>query len=162
MKPTKQEQKAYHEAGHAVLAYLMGRRIERIRMQCDDDPQADGDVTYCDPDPRWPESMIRARNVVVSLAGFVVDERRGIPSEERHRRSMGDRADAEASAAVIGNLWNVDPDDVYAGCLKETRELLSRPEHWLAVKTLAAALLEWAEIRGDEAERIIRDALKGD
>ena len=46
--------------------------------------------------------------------------------------------------------------------LNEARAIMADPRHWRAVEALAEALLERKTIPGDEAHRIIAEAMEGD
>jgi len=71
---TMDELNAYHEAGHAVMACLLGARVESMTIDpdWDDGPERYGDVTICWPDGPLTKSGVEHR-VKVALAGPVAE-----------------------------------------------------------------------------------------
>jgi hypothetical protein len=69
------ELSAYHEAGHAVMAWRLGGRVQHVTIEPDDD---DGPERYGDTQVRWRRSKFTAAElaasaVQVSLAGPVAE-----------------------------------------------------------------------------------------
>ncbi len=158
------EATAYHEAGHAVAAYVVGRRVREISIVADGDML--GHVAYWP----WPDSfhpdyetdgktrrMVES-GIITSLAGPVAEALfrgrhnwRGANSDTRQAVDLASYmcGGAEETGAYIGWLfWRA-------------RTILSLPEHWAAVQALAGDLLEQRRIGTQRARQIIKMAIYG-
>jgi Peptidase family M41 len=156
------EQTAYHEAGHAVAAYVVRRGVMKVSIAPDDTSLG---RVHCQ---RWGEkfrpdaevtSRTRARleaGITVCLAGPEAERAflgrrtiRGLESSDLHK------------ACNLASYLSGDPDvdGAYVYWLQLcTRSLLARPDNWAGVVALAAALLESPEISGRRSRQIIHEA----
>lgn len=126
---------AWHEAGHAVLAALLGQPIEWVII---DEASGYGEVEpKTGPFFRLDEPFESRRRFLIAMAGSVAQclavgcECRWMPGSE------GDKQRAEDYADLAG----LRPDD-----LSMVLAILSRPHVWEKVEGLAAALLECDEL----------------
>ena len=152
---------AYHEAGHAVAAYVHHVAIHRAAII----PSADfaGHVSHANPLRGRPiDAMTTPRDrrhmerlVIVALAGDAA-QRRHAPRSVRSWHADQDRRNAadlvsyfvgsEAQqAAYLAYLWAVTDDLVDL--------------HWPAVEAVAAELLERRDLSGKRVRGIIATAL---
>lgn len=154
---------AYHEAGHAVMAYEQRLRIREVSIL----PEATS-AGHVDriaaiigerPDIGRVTDRVRMkveRDVLVALAGATAQRIRN-PRSVRAWHGESDRAVAE------GLLAHISPDFEELVAYLNLLDIRARVqlEHfltWPAVEALAAALLERKVLTGTEARRVIRDA----
>lgn len=128
---------AFHEAAHAVVGYIEGNGVESVTIN------------------------VRSTNVV----GGLYRPRRGVPSA---RCDVAGHEGTELAGLAHVLPRNRDGSDYRAArktgadiptAERDAREMLRR--YWPAVKALAAELAWAGEVQGEDAERIIRDALSG-
>jgi ATP-dependent Zn protease len=162
MADTRQA-RAYHEAGHLVVAYLLGRPFERATIRADPDGAL---VGYChhaalpaafateglrpDPDPEANEMLIQSC-VTTALAG-------GIAEEMGTGTASTWGTDADHHGAVNLAVYEVGEEQLEA-YLAEARNRAAGllKQHWPAVEALASALLQERELDGNRT----RDLLAG-
>lgn len=149
---------AYHEAGHAVVAYWLGRRVEGI----DIDPATLGGGAHVSPSDDW------LREVVTALAGAAASGRFdphgiGAPTE-----APGQTRDVVHARNVLQQAF---PEDEATG-LSDGRfhvwrdvamTMIGRPMLWHAIVSLAEALQRsgW-HLDGPTATAIIEAAIKSE
>jgi hypothetical protein len=161
------ETTAYHEAGHAVAMYLLGRRFSKISILPDED--SEGRVTL--PDSYWepfgPDSIYAGATkdrilteVMIGLAGQVAVYNLTARQDYARMGSVDDLWGADLLARWVCSSHG--ETDAYLDRLRiRTRNLLLRRAHWAAVEALAKALLEQEEMGYRKASEIISDAIKG-
>jgi hypothetical protein len=172
---------AFHEAGHAVVALLLGIQLNDVSI--DHRFPGNGRTGYwrspagpvcCGaPDSAAPSRWARRLNAeqratVFALAGPLAEARLlGLPL-----RSLGSIGDLEAvHQLVIHSLVGqglaphgaVRPgaDAFFERELRRTRSLLSQPKVWLAITVLAHELLCWGRVPGSEAAATVQWAFAG-
>jgi len=162
-RTSRVERTAYHEAGHAVAAYLRHLRFTSISIipyrgtlgRCEFSEAGvilDLDLRAMSRTRRRIETLI-----VVSLGGVISECL--LSGRNNWRGAHADLHDAARYASVM--TGSEDELGAYVRWLWEhTRMLLSAPPCWLAVQRLASALLEDHRIGERRARRIIADALK--
>lgn len=172
---TSSEQKeifAYHEAGHAVAAVLLGESISRVSLCPDVRPGGEivfgtvetrdapgrlndaGKLRYEDLTPQEKEAL--EHNVIVSMAGeilvrkvFAGQELRGFQEDRSH-------------VAEVAEWMFESPDDREQYCASlsnKVGEMFERKEALCAVEVFVKTLLVKTEISGEEAMRIIGEAI---
>ncbi|MFM1871697.1 MAG: ATP-dependent zinc metalloprotease FtsH [Planctomycetota bacterium] len=90
---------AYHEAGHAVVAHLLGGEVAECTIESDDDGMAGGATV------RWygvaPKERTR-RSALVALAGPLAEARwRGEPAPDDDEAWAADRREVDAALAAL-------------------------------------------------------------
>jgi ATP-dependent Zn protease len=158
--------RAYHEAGHLVVAYLLGRPFERASIIADPDGAL---VGYChhaalpaafateglrpDPDPEANEQLIQSC-VTTALAGGIAEE-------------MGTGAastwgtDADRHAAVNLAVYEVGEEQLEAYLAEaRNRAAVLLKQHWSAVEALASALVEQRELDGNRARALLAGTMQ--
>ncbi|MEM9367642.1 MAG: cell division protein FtsH [Planctomycetota bacterium] len=150
---------AYHEAGHAVIAWALGAKITALGLsqasEFDDDEQglprsfgqchiSWGCVSSESPDQKMRELM-------TSLAGPVAEQ-----------IYTGDKLDLAACAmdfATAGNRLQGLPQDrvtrVRNAALTQLRRALNQETYWAAVSALADEILVGDELESEHVESII-------
>jgi hypothetical protein len=133
-RPSRREL-AFHEAGHAVVAALLGLPIEWVTI--DDENGCGQAEPETNPFFRLDEPFESRRRVIVAMAGSAA-QCLGIGREPQWMpASEGDKRLAEDNAERAG----FSPDD-----LSVAITILSRPHVWEKVDRLAAALLEHGQL----------------
>jgi hypothetical protein len=167
--PSLKERTAYHEAGHAVAFFLTGRRIARIRLgeakgagQCDPIPIGKNLYDLLDGDRGMVEN-----HVVVLLAGAVAEVLFVYGLEEGALEGVEYEGEDTQEARVVLSLLYREPSEFTEGTdlacghyWWRAVDLLREPSHWRAIQALARALLKHASIEGEDAHRIIDNALR--
>jgi hypothetical protein len=159
MARMERELAAYHEAGHAVAAYLF--MIETGGLALDDRclwpsrpwEQDDGSIESA-------ESQI-----LLALAGPAAERKlKGTPELSAHSTedsALAQRLSAEMQAALIGNA---DERLIQAHLCyldEKVRCLFDDPGVWTAVEALAKALLTSGSLPGDEVREIVAGVFSG-
>jgi len=162
-KAARLERTAYHEAGHAVAAYLRHLRFTSISIV-----PSGGTLGRCEFSEAGMtiefdvRTMARARRrvetlIVVSLAGVIAEN--VLTGRNNWRGAHADLHDAARYASYV--TGSEDEMGAYVRWLWEhTRMLLKAPPCWLAVRRVAAALLHDHRIGERRARAIIAEALK--
>ena len=151
---------AYHEAGHAVIAVMLGGEVLTVTLEPDDDdrlPERDGDVTI-----RWQHRGLSRRDLVqreilVCLAG---------PAAETIH--LGETVDPQAVAewrydwALANQLAGMLLSDQASRAallhrlLKELTLMLRRADCWQAISETADQLEAHETLDGQEVHQIVR------
>lgn len=172
-----QESIAYHEAGHVVVAYTMGRQICFVTIETKEEMHRGnkvlvrGKARYADwwkqagasPDEITLE--IVQQEVCISLGGLIANQIQDrVRHENKHWADYGatsDRDDIKASwRSAIGKFGEEKCVEASKFLRKRTRKLLMQPGNWAAVEALAHELLPRETLSGEEAKRTIREARK--
>ena len=148
-KPTR-EDVAYHEAGHAVIAYLTGYHIIDGPIHIDGEETEDGHAhtPIAEDDGRIEERRLkgwvideferRKQRSVIAVAGYTAElvhaAIEGLDFNER-RAFMGAHGDVE----TVRQTWG--PQSFYPFS-KALGSEMAQPEVWDMVEALAKALLE--------------------
>jgi hypothetical protein len=166
-KPRKPRQSrlqatAYHEAGHAVAAYLRNRRFTSVSIVAEHETL--GQCVFGNQPgviELDAESYRRTRDrietlIMVALAGVLAECQ--LTGRHNWRGAHADLHDATDYASyVTGDEQELN---AYLRWLWErTRNLLSARPHWAAVKALAAELLASRRIGERRARQLIAGAL---
>ncbi|HEX6987018.1 MAG TPA: hypothetical protein VF170_16690 [Planctomycetaceae bacterium] len=145
---------AYHEAGHAVMALVHGRPVQRVSIK---------------PDERWlgrcefrkgrfgAYKDLLETEILIQLAGLA--------AEARHTGRYGwDEAaeDLDVVRSLLGSRGENDrrADRLERRYLDKAEHILDRPGLWLAVERIAAELLNRTTISGRAARHLVEEAAK--
>lgn len=151
---------AYHEAGHAVAAWRLGRRFGRVTIKPDlltlGQCRILKDPRFTLQDHREPAfwKLVEDR-IVISLAG---------PIAEAKFRGRPNRAAAEGDMQIVEKLlWNRTMDaSQHKRCLAWLKvvagELLDDCWNWAMVEVLAKNLLVRQTLSGREVVALLRGA----
>jgi ATP-dependent Zn protease len=157
---------AYHEAGHAVAALMLGLPLEEVSITMDGEHGLVGG-THCrprlahlDPDTHWgrvsPEDAGQLRAaIMVSCAGPLAEAR--CTGRFTWRCGEGDRETAMEYARYMRH----DPAAFQAyldAIFRQTAELINATRTWPLVEAVAQALLERGRLDGPEARQIVAQA----
>jgi len=162
-RPSRIERTAYHEAGHAVAAYVRHLRFTSISIipyrgtlgRCE---FSETPVVIDLQSRRLGQARRRVETlIIVSLAGVIAECL--LTGRNNWRGAHADLHDAAHYASHV--TGSEDELGAYVRWLWEhTRMLLAAPPCWLAVRELAAALLEDQRIGERRARAIISEAIE--
>ena len=156
---------AYHEAGHAVAAFLLDRPFRRVSIIQDE--EGHGHVLYRKFHKRFdPEYGSNPQKARFQIERAIITLMAGGEAERVHtgrRNNLGSSSDDETArdlATYIVPDWG-DELVAYLKWLRiRTRNLLKSPRNWRAVEELAEALMEKGEMSAAEAKDTIIRGLR--
>jgi hypothetical protein len=156
---TKLERAAYHEAGHAVVSYLVHRRLACVSII----PNPVGHCEYRNLATFKSHALLTSRLraqveklIMVLLAGAITEHlktgrifRKGSDEDikQAHDAAMYLIDDDKEAKSFVDWLW------------EHTGNILSYEPHWAAVEALAQELMERRFIGERLARRIIRSSI---
>ena len=141
MSSMNPEATAYHEAGHAVIALLLGRSIQRLSIlpkleslgRCEF--QKGRGISSSD----WLE-----RDILISLAGLAAEAKHsGEYSWDGAARDL-----QSVRRLAIQRAGERQAERLQKRLLAKVEHLLAQPENWRAVELIAAELLRCETISG--------------
>lgn len=141
MEPTYNEATAYHEAGHAVLALILGRPVERVSIL--PDSRFAGHCQFGKGVIRPTEDWLE-REMLIALGGIAAEARhtgdyawQGAARDQRYVEELAvQRAGARRAERLQRRL------------LAKAEHLLAQQGHWRAVELIVAELLRCGTISG--------------
>src|SRR5436190_9593401 len=138
---------AYHEAGHAVLALVLGRPVHRVSILADQDFL--GACHFGKPTFRPSEDWLE-REILIALGGIAAEARHtghydwnGAGRDQQFVRGLAVRRAGEKKAERLERRL-----------LAKAENLLGREGHWRAVELIAAELLRRGAISGRAARHL--------
>ncbi len=141
MSSTTPESTAYHEAGHAVIALLLGRAVQRLSIL----PKLDtlGRCEFREGKGISSSDWIE-REMLISLAGLA--------AEARHSGEYawdGAARDLQSVRRLaIQRAGERQAERLQKRLLAKVEHMLAQPENWRAVELIAAELLRCETISG--------------
>lgn len=135
------ESTAYHEAGHAVIAIVLGRSVQRVSIL--PKLQTLGRCEFQKGKPRPTEDWLE-REILISLAGLA--------AEARHTGQYS-WAGAEQDLQSVKRLAVMRAGErqyerLQKRLLAKVEHMLDQPENWRAIQLIAAELLKSETISG--------------
>lgn len=153
---------AYHEAGHALVAYLLGGKVKQVTIDPDDD---DGPERYGDTQVRWrrglSEKDFAQRTVRVSLAGPIAEM---IYSGEPYHPGV-----VPEWAADWRDAWDAArlefPNERHRLEYLENTSIelyrqMQQDDFWSAVAGIADHLLAHETLEADEFDELARELIE--
>jgi hypothetical protein len=159
---SSREATAYHEAGHAVVAYLLGVQLGPVTIipsaQFAGATGLTGYTREVSSDA-LEGALIKFKNSVkILLAGYWA-QRMYNPRSLRKAHSMDDNAAiGQFVSAIEGKPFEINSLPFLAEQHLEVRKMLSA--NWLLVEEFALYLLEQREISGQQAHEFLTRAHK--
>ena len=153
---------AYHEAGHALAAFVQRIRIKRVTIKPGETysgcmfakPCVTSSVEY---DNSHKQTVRVEREVRVLLAGAAA-QRRFSPHGYRHYHGESDRRGAIDLIDYI--TGSPEETEAYFKLLNiQAKNKINLPWAWAAIQALAEALLSHETISGKRARAIIEEVL---
>jgi ATP-dependent Zn protease len=147
MEPTSDQATAYHEAGHAVLAFVLGRPVQCVSILPDREHLGIcefGKSVYR-PSEDWLE-----REILIALGGIAAEARfTGIYAWDAAARDH-----QYVSRLAVQRAGERRAERLQRRLLAKAEHLLSDEGCWLAVELIAAELLCHREISGRTARHL--------
>jgi ATP-dependent Zn protease len=155
----QEEATAYHEAGHAAIGCVLGRKLKRVTII----PDGKGVVGSTEFANGYPETFARTFNqskakrqyvedrVAGELAGSLAQSRK-VPGRDRDAGDEHDDYQArELSRELVGETPS-ETDRLREQCLANGRARAKAllEQHWPWVEAVATALIQRKELSGDE------------
>ena len=158
-KMSELERTAYHEAGHAVAAFALNRRVRSVTVIPDGDTLGQnlyGKARMIQPDAgvdRRTRNEIE-RRFICAMAGWAVEaklnpRRRGIATGSNDLQHASDLA-----SYVVGSAEELE---AYSNWLWiRTKQLIALPHYWAAIEALAGELVTHKRL----GERRVREVIE--
>jgi len=154
---------AYHEAGHAVVAWAFGLTIDKITIEQEGDAAGHvihdyggdiNEIVYGDDEMRRQVALERV--AITSLAGEVA-QRRFRPTSVDEQHGGSDRLSVHHALDHLADESDQALRDAWWRLLElRTERLIER--HWHNVEWLVKVLLEKITLTGAEIAEVIVDA----
>ena len=159
---------AYHEAGHAVASYAVGRKF--VRASIVESDEAAGSVLHTGlSESTWDRlesgntsdlriRSLREKEIICAYAGIAAEEI--VYESSEYERAESDRT------TISNHVFKVASGEEEAGAYAEwlrirTLNMLRKPEWLEALHAVANALLQCNTLSYRRTRRIIRDAIQG-
>lgn len=154
---------AYHEAGHALLATLLGAKVRSVTIEPDDDdgPQRFGDTQVIWRRARLTERQFRERAIQVALAGPVAEML--YSGDTYHPGLVAEWAADWHAAWELAELLFADHHrrlDYLEQITVQLYRLMDSEPHWSAVAALADHLLAHDTLEAEDVQEIIDEWLR--
>ena len=143
---------AFHEAGHALMAILLGHPVQKISIGCAYQLDA-----YCQLDPMVSEKI--RSHLETRIKHMVLVAMSGIAAEVLTfgQFDVSGASDDLLKARGLASCMNRDErhiDSYLNRC--ETQALFQLSQYWDPLCMIANCLLKYGEMDGREATRIVR------
>lgn len=145
---------AYHEAGHAVIAIIVGRTVNKVSIV-----PGGKRLGVCKMNKgrtKVSQDALEAE-LLILLAGMAAEGRRS--GRYNIQGASQDIRDAEKLALMRAGNAN-QAEKILRRALDKVQNLLDQKATWTAIKAISEALLENDSISGREAEHHYRMALE--
>ena len=146
---------SYHEAGHAVVALLLGLRVLRVEWAPSGVTRATGEseIEAAPPGQSDPPPTQMLNRLITCVAGMVAERRcQGKPAGVYNLVK-----DYEAARDLIAALiLDIEPGPLLDAALTTAEALLGQATAWAAVEELAAALLDRRRLLESEILDLVR------
>jgi ATP-dependent Zn protease len=149
---------AYHEAGHVLVAVMLGARIRSVTIEPDrdDGPQRYGDTQILWPRGRWSAREQAEKDVQVALAGPVAEMIHS--GDPFHPGFVAEWAADWQAAWEAGSALHADEVKRLRYLEQVSLQLhkqLSRDELWAALAAVVDHLLAHDTLEGEQVEEIL-------
>lgn len=157
MPPINTDQRtktAYHEAGHAVIAIVVGRSVNKVSII-----PGGNKLGVCKMGKgrkKASQDMLEAE-LLILLAGMAAEARKS-GQYNMQGASQDLRAAEKLALSRAGNPRQAEK--ILKRALDKVHHLFDQPVTWNAAKSIANALLENESISGREADHLYRLAVE--
>ena len=155
---------AFHEAGHAVVAYRFGKWIRDPGLSVDRERAGNGHAAirgeFLMPLSKAPEGMVRP--TLKRLRTECMEQLAGYAAEARamgHRGLLGGGHDWDRAITLIRQVHECEENEAEAticlAFLPAVSRLLRDPVVWKTASSLAKALMTRGRLSGEEAQAML-------
>lgn len=150
---------AYHEAGHAYMAFTLGGELRSVTITPDanDGPAREAELEVAWPLEQYSEKQLGKNIAWVALAGPVAEML--YRSEPLHPGFVAEwRSDWQMAWQATGQIW---PDQrLRLQQLEQaTRQIYhsyNQEHHWAAIAAVVDSLLAHETLEGEEVNEVLR------
>lgn len=154
-----EEINAYHEAGHALVALLVGARVRHVTLEPDYD---DGPDRFAEIQVEWPVTRFSSKElhekmVLVALAGPVAEMiHTGDPFHPGHVAEWA--GDWQAAWLAAGSIVPQEFKRVayLEKATQDLYQLLDADRNWAALAAIVDNLLAHETLEGEVVEEIVQ------
>ncbi len=143
---------AYHEAGHAVMALVLGRPVHAVSVMPDE--RRAGACEFGKPTFRPTEDWLE-REILISLAGLAAEAK--FTGDYNWGAAARDQIYVQKLAE--SRAGEKRAERLQRRLLAKAEHLLNQEEHWQAVEWIAAELIRLGSISGRAAKHFFERAL---
>lgn len=154
------EQCAYHEAGHAVVAYRYGAKVHSISIEPDWDDEAlrnDGDIEVHWPMDRYTQREIHEFSIYVALGGPAAEM---IYTGDVFHPGLVHEWSQDWNTAweLAGRFHSAEARRLryLEATTRDLYQLLSQDTHWQAIASLSDELLAHEHMEADEVHDVLK------
>lgn len=152
---------AIHEAGHAVIQFVLGLGQEGATIVPDEDTGLDGSAThgsmdYLDRMSFWNEQIFLFLQVIADYAGLEA-QRQIFPQDDDEDRAEDDYDSIHDRITTIANMDDEEVDLWYK--LAKRRVFLMVKYYRPEIEAVSAALMDRRTLSGDEVRELIDKSL---
>lgn len=153
---------AYHEAGHALMAYLLGGQVRQVTIEPDHDdgPRRDGDTQVVWRRPALGDKEFAKKSIQVHLAGPVAEMI--YSGEPYHPAFVAEWAadwDGATQAAALLHADEVKRLQYLEQVSRRLYQQLQDDELWMALAALADSLLAHETLDQEQVEEVLQDLI---
>jgi ATP-dependent Zn protease len=161
-RPGPKERTAYHEAGHAVMHYILKKKFRYIAIDQENLPEdVAGRVSAPHSNRFWEMAEFGEnereieKEIKIFLAGQAAETLLA-----RRNNWIGAEGDFHKSFCLAERVYGTgETTDAYIKFLQyRVRDILQNPMHWLLIEAVAKALLEHQRLGYRKVRSIIKDA----
>jgi len=147
MQPPHDEATAYHEAGHAVLALVLGRQVHRVSVLPNHKHlgQCEFRKGVFRPSEDWLE-----REILITLGGIAAEARH----TGNYALDMATHDQEYVRRLAVQRAGNRQAERLQRRLLAKVEHLLAKEGHWRAVQLIALELLRCGKISGRAARHL--------
>ncbi len=153
-QPDQSTRTAYHEAGHAVIAIMVGRTVNKVSIV-----PSGKKLGVCKMNKGRTKASHDAleADLLILLAGMAAEGRKA--GKYNMQGASQDLREAEKLAFMRAGNAN-QAEKILRRAFDKVHNLMDQKATWIAIKAIAEALLENQAISGREADHHYRLALE--
>lgn len=153
---------AYHEAGHALVAYLLGGEVRQVTIEPDHDdgPRRGGDTQVIWRRSNSDAKQFAAKSVQVHLAGPVAEMI--YTGEPYHPAFIAEwAADWQGATEAIALLHRDEAKQLLhlEAAAVELHRRLQQEQLWMALAALADLLLAHETLEWEQVEEVLQELI---
>jgi ATP-dependent Zn protease len=145
---------AYHEAGHAVMALILDRPVERVSVRPDDEKLG---VCHFGKSVYRPSEDWLEREILIALGGIAAEAR----FTGNHDWQAAGKDQRYVERLAVQRAGERRAERLQRRLLARAEHFIGQEDHWRAVELIAAELLKHGVISGRTARHLFERCCKG-